>query len=629
MLQAIRDKAQGWIAWVIVVLITIPFALFGIQEYLGNSADPSVASINGTEITQRQLDNRVRDFRESMRIRLGASYSADMFPDELIKQQVLDGMINESLLQQATTDWNMRSSDEQTRAYIQSIPSFQTDGRFDQRIYKSAVRNRGMNSAGFEAAVRQEMVANQLRNGISNSSFVTDKTLLEQVRLSDQKRDIRYLRVPASSFNKADQVTEEQARKFYEENQADYQVPERVKLAYILLSSDALTQLVEVDEDKLRTYFDENQNSFIADEERRIRHILVASGSDDDAARAKAQSLLEKIRAGAEFSDIAKDSDDPGSAANGGDLGWVNKGVMVKPFEESAFSLAKDELSGLVKSKFGYHIIQVTGIRGGSEAGFDELRAQVETAYRKREAEDLYFNYVERLTDAAYETPDNLSSVAEEMALNLEMTDWVTQSSTLKGSMSSPKVINAAFSEDVLQRGNNSDLIELGTTESIVLRVQQHEVSTVRPFVDVSDDVMKKTAAAQASEQAVSTGESLLKRLRDGADLAEISAEKAWSLETTEKVARNQSNVPAEIVEAAFSVRPATVGVKTYTGVVSAEGDYFVISVDAIHYGDMSTLDDTAQQSRREQLQGNLGRNEFVKETQLLRERALIELPGS
>lgn len=626
MLQAIREKAQGWIAWAIVILISIPFALFGIQQYLGVSANPPVAKVNGDDITSQQLDQRVRQFREDMRRRLGKSFVPELFEDAALKPQVLQRMIDETLLRQAADDWNMRISDAQVSAYIRSIPQLQNEGRFDAGLYEATVRNQGLTKAGFEAMVRSDMLAQQQQAGVVSSVLVTDSQLAEQVRLADQKRTAAYVRIPAKDFTDTANVSDEDAQAYYKSHQQDYAVPERVKLAYIHLSADALTDQVEVSDEKLHEFFDTHRDEFVATQERKVRHILIESNKDNDAEKkALAEKLLQQLREGADFAELAKQySNDPGSAEDGGDLGWINRGVMVKPFEDAVFAARKNELVGPVKTEYGYHIILVSDIRGGEEATFEQVRTQVDQAYRKQQAEELYYNYFERLADLAYETPDSLVPVAEALGLTVEHTDWVTRAKGPQG-LDDPKVRNAAFSEDVLQQGNNSDVLELKPTEAVVLRVQEHEAETVRPFKSVREQAIEAVARAQASEKARAEGEKTLQKLRQDGGLAEIAKGHAWKLEKR-TLSRHNASVPVELVEAVFAVPALKDGKTAYTGVVSAEGDYLLAAVSRISDGDIQGLSEDERKAVRAKLSRTMGLLEFKGVLQALRARADIEI---
>ena len=633
MLQAIREKAQGWIAWAIVILITIPFALWGIQEYLGVGSEPEVAVVEGETITQRMLDQRTRDFRENMRLQLGSAYRPDLFEDSVLKGRVLEGMVEEVVLATSAEDWNLRTSDLQARSFIASIPAFQREGRFDQQAYETAVRNRGMSRAGFEHNVRQDMLLGQLRSGVRETVFVTEADLATRVRLKNQKRAMNYARVPADLFR--DQITfsNEDLKRFYESNLDRYRTPEQVKLEYVLLDPDTLGSLIEVNPEALEQYFEDHRTEFVAPEERAMRHILfaVSSGASDQdvlAVKDKATDLLGRVRAGEDFAELAKEhSDDPGSAGNGGDLGWVEPGVMVPAFEQAAFSLGKDQISELVRTDFGFHIIQVTDIRGGSDAGFAELRDQVETAYRKFEAENLYFDYAERLAESAYESPDSLTPAAEMLALQIQKTDWITRDTMLPGALASPKVINVAFSDDVLTEGNNSELLEVDQQQALVLRVAEHKPSGVKPFSDNLELIEQDYRNVKASDAAAEAGAAAITTLSSGqGTLQQIASDNGWPLEQPGEVARQQAGVPAEVLAKAFSIKPPVQDQAAYAGVVSAEGDYMLIEIGAVKGGELGSLSEADRQTVSEQAALQVGNAQLRYFTDSLRDRAKIEI---
>ena len=633
MLQAIREKAQGWIAWAIVILISVPFALWGIQEYLGVGGEPEVAVVDGEAITERMLDERTRDFRESVRQSLGSSYSPDLFDDARLKTQVLDTMVEELVLSNSSKDWNLRTSDEQARSFIAGIPAFQREGRFDQQSYEAAVRNRGLSRAGFEQRIRQDMALAQLRSGIRDSAFVTEAQLETRVRLRDEQRSVTHVRIPAAAYRDQVTVTQDELRSFYEANVDRYRTPERVKLGYVLLDAAALADLIQVDEQRLQQYFTDHRAEFVAREERAMRHILIAlaPGADEAAieqARVQADDLLEQLRGGADFAALAEQhSADPGSAANGGDLGWVERGMMVPAFEEAAFALEKDAISEVVRTDFGFHLIQVTDVRGGSDAGFEDMRDKVEQAYRKFESENLYFDYAERLAENAYENSDSLLPAAEALGLSVQTTDWVMRDTNLPGVLASPRVINAAFSDDVLLEGHNSELIEVGPQQAVIVRVAEHEPAGVKPFDDNLAAIEQAYRQEKATETAAETGKKLLDELRTGnLVLAQLASDHAWRLEEPGAVGRDDPQVPAEVLASAFGLTPPQDGKSAFAGVVSAEGDYLLIEVSAIERGSLESLAEAERPLIAEQAAGQLANAQMRYVTQDLRDRAKIEI---
>ena len=633
MLQAIREKAQGWIAWTIVILISVPFALWGIQEYLGVGSEPEVAVVNGEKITQRMLDQRVRDFRENLRFSLGDNYSAELFDDARLKPQVLNAMVEERLLADSASDWNLRTGDAQARGFIVTVPAFQRDGRFDQQAYEAALRNRGMSRVSFEQGVRQDLALSQLRGGIRETVFVTETDLRARVRLGAEQRSVRYARLPASSFIDQAVPSEEQLRRYYESNQDRYRTPERVQVDYLLLDASALGSLVDVNDEALQQYFRDHRAEFVAREERAMRHILVTvapgAGEDDVAkAQGKANDLLAQLRGGADFASLAQaNSDDPGSAKSGGDLGWVERGLMVPAFEDAAFTLAKGDFSDPVRTEFGFHIIQVTDVRGGSDATFADMRDKVEAAYRKFEAENLYFDYAERLAQSAYENSASLTPAAEALGLTVRTTDWVTRSGQLPAPLDAPKVMNAVFSDDVLAEGHNSELIEVGPQRAVVLRVAEHEAAGVLGFDQNRQTIESDFRKANASEMAAQTGVKFLGELESGnGNLTALATEQSWPVEAPGRIGRNDHAVPAEVLAKVFALAPPQSSKPQYAGVVSAEGDYFLIEVDSVQGGELASMPQAERAKVMEQAVAQAANAQLNYFTSSLREQADIKL---
>ncbi|MCB1801328.1 MAG: SurA N-terminal domain-containing protein [Gammaproteobacteria bacterium] len=630
MLQAIREKAQGWIAWAIVILISIPFALWGIQEYLGVGGEPEVAVVNGEPITERMLDQRTREFRENLRASLGDSYSASLFDDAELKPQVLDAMIEEKVLVDTTRDWNLRASDPQVRGFIASLPAFQRDGAFDQLAYESAVRNRGMTRAGFEQSIRQEMTVRQLRAGLANSAFVTETALAARTRLQEQKRDIAYAVIPASAYTDAVNVTDQALADFFAANSERYRVPERVRLNYLVLDAPGLGQYVDVEESALRQYFEDHRSEFMAHEERAMRHILFAvpggaEGEQVEAAKAKAEKVMERIRAGEDFASLASEfSDDPGSAANGGDLGWVERGMMVAPFEQAGFALSKGEVSELVRTDFGFHIIQVTDIRGGSDATFDDLREQVDAAYRKFEGENLYFEYAERLAESAYENSDSLVPASEALDLTIKTSDWLSRDSSPAGLLAHPKVLNIAFSDDVLGERHNSELIEVGPQQAVVIRVADYEPAGTPPLEQIKDRVRADFVKDSASRTAAETGSKALQELASGTSLEALAGRHAWRFEHPGFVQRDGSEAPFAVVAKAFGMPPSTNGLR-HAGVSSENGDYLLLELRAVEGGSLDHLSVAERPLVAEQVGSQLGAAQFDYVSESLLREASVE----
>lgn len=593
MLLAIRDKAQGWIAYAIVILISIPFALWGINEYFGTGGDPVVAEAEGVEITQRELDTAVQRYRNGLRERLGASYDPDMFPDSMVRQQVLGSMIRDVVISETAADLGLRAGNDMVRNSIRQVPAFQSNGQFDPRAYESALRTQGYSPSSFEERLRGEMATTLLERGITDGVLVTETEVRNYLSLANQMRDFSYVVVPAAKFSDGEAPTAEAIKTFYEENAVRFIRPERVKVAYLELSRELLADSLSVTEENLREYYDVHKAEFTAPEQRRVRHILIAVGDEgEDAALEQAQTLLAELRAGGDFAELAKThSADPGSGSAGGDLGLVGRGVMVAPFEESAFSLEPGVISEPVKSQFGYHLIEVTEVVPEHVQSLEEARDRIATSWRQDEAERLYYDQAERLADLSYENPGSLEVAADALALQVQESDWVSSAGGMGGVLDNPKVLAAAFSEDVLVRGNNSDAIELDATHMLVLRTMEHEDAAPKPLDEVREEIVATLNQQRASEAAKELADNALAEVQAGEDLASVAALYGLSVMTAEGLVRTGSEEhPPALVRAVFTAGIPVDGKPVIAETALGGGDRAVFVLDNVVNADTASL---------------------------------------
>jgi peptidyl-prolyl cis-trans isomerase D len=630
MLQSIRDKAQGWIAWAIVILISIPFALWGIQEYLGIGGEPIVAQVDGEDVPERDLERRARDFRENLRISLGAAYDPDLIDEPTLRAQVLDRMIDERVLLDGAADWGLRAGDSLVAGTIQNIPVFQRDGRFDNALYDTVLRNQGMNRPMFESGVRQDIVANQVRAAVQDSAVVTQRQLAEAARLVHQERQLSYLVIPSAPFEAEVQVSDDALDAYYQGRRDEFLVPERVSVQYLLLAVDELAAGVKVDEAALRNYYEQHAAAFRTPEQRHVRHILIAlpAGADEAAeaaALAQAQAVRERLQAGEDFAAVAREaSQDPGSAEAGGDLGWIEPGMMVEAFETAAFKLGANELSEPVRSQFGYHLLEVVEIRGSGAGSFEQVRDKVEAAYRRHEAENQFYDYAERLADLTYENPGSLAPAAEALGLEVRTAPAFTRQQA-PAELDSPKVLTAAFSNDVLEQGNNSEIIELSNDRVAVLRVLEHQPEQLRPLAEVREQVAARYRRDQAAAAAAAAGDSALSELAPGESLASLAAARGWRLEQVDYVARDALQVPQPVLERAFALQPPVQGAMS-RGAVSLGGDYALVEVSAVRDGDLAKLDEGKRAVLENRLRNAASRSDMEQLLADLRNRADVEI---
>ena len=633
MLQSIRERAQGVIAWFIVILISIPFALFGINSYLGGGSEPVAASVNGQEITQNEFEKGYRDFRQSLRQRLGENYRPEMIDEAKLRQEVLQMMIRNNLLTQKSEAMGLRVADELVRQVIVSIPGFQVGGSFNQDAYERGVRLQGLTPAGFEEQMRRGMVSEQLSKAVTNSEFTTRSELESLVRLRMQQRTFSHLVIPAARLLEGIEVSEQAIAAEYEANPDRFMAPERVKIEYLDLDLDGIAATLEADEETLRAYYNEHENQYKTREQRRASHILIpvdegSSEADVEQARAEAEAALKRVRDGESFAEVAKElSQDPGSAEEGGDLGFFESGIMDPAFDEAVFSLSVGEVSEPVRTPFGFHIIKLDEVREPIGKSFEEARQEVEQAYLKGEAGRLFYEYAEQLANITYEEPGSLQPAAEALGLEVKTGDWITRDGG-EGILAAPKVVGAAFSEDVMIAGNNSEAIELDPEHVMVLRVVDHEERSIKPLDAVEGQIRDRLRVERAMEKAQQRGEELVTRLEEGLALDALAAELGLEIVPAKQVGRDEREFPADLIEHLFTMpRPVDDG-NSYGYLAMASGDLAVVSLSEVVEGTMADANEVGGEAAlTDAMQRSRGKSYFQHMQANLYSQAEIEIP--
>jgi len=593
MLQTIRTRTQGWVAWVIVALISIPFALWGIQSYFDVGSEPVAATINGIEISNRDLDRRVQETRIKLREQLGASYDLAAFDDQRLRTEVLNKLIQDMLLLDVTQQLGLRVSDQDIQMQVLSEPAFQKDGRFDRETYERMLQLQGLAPVQFEAQVRQQMTSTQLIRAVAGSEFVTRTELAQYQRFAQQQRELAYAQFHTADFANATPPDDAAISAFYTTNTARFQTPEQVKLDYILLDASALTTQIAITDEELRQHYTTTQARFIQPERRKISHLLLKVANEADEATAnqtltKLNEIRTRILAGETFADLAKQfSADSGSAAQGGSLGEVEKGVMVPAFEQAAFALPVGEVSTPVRTQFGYHLIVVTAITPSVTKGFDDVREQLLAELRKQRGDAQFYELGERLANLAYESPDRLEPAAEALGLTVQKSDWLARTGGT-GILSQPKVLAAAFSEEVLTEGRNSELIEpeRDSLQAVVVRVAEHRAADVKPLAEVRDEIIAALKAETASAATEAAASAAAKQLREGADWAAVLGNA--KLETPGLVTRQTDKIPAEVLETAFTLPLPTEGAVSVGTARLAQGDVAVVRLLRVQDGEIT-----------------------------------------
>ncbi|MCO6414155.1 MAG: SurA N-terminal domain-containing protein [Thiogranum sp.] len=635
MLQAMRDKVMGWLGWIIIGLIIITFALFGLGSYLQDKTRVFAAKVNDVEISPRDLATAYQQQRAQLEEMLGDNFKPGLIDDQAIKRRALDTLINRALLLQAAQTDGMAVSDQLLAATIHAIPAFQVDGEFSEELYQQFLIQRGATAAGFEADTRSSLAAEQLVNGLSRTVFVAPYELEQAYSLQEQQRDFSYVVVPAAAFEKDVEISEEEIAQYYSDHGDQFMIPERVRLAYVRLTAEQLGANIEIDDAELEAYYEERKQALQTLEQRRASHILIQVASDADetaveAARTKAADLRARIGDGEDFSKLAKEfSDDPGSAPDGGDLGFFSRGAMVPEFEASVFSLDEGDVSDLVRTQFGFHIIKLTGVRESEIPPLEQVRDELLAEMQQRRAGDLFYGQLDQLTDLSYEVPDTLDEAASALGLQVQTSDWLTADGG-PGIGEYPQVVAAAFSDDVLEAGHNSEPVQVGENDVIVVRVAEREAAHRAPLNEVRDQIAKILTRQKAAQAAQDRGEALLEKLQQGASMDELEEHAGIDItvEKADGIKRSATEYPAGLIKAAFSLGKPAPGSPVDHGEALPSGDYAVMRLTAVKEGDVAAMQ---EQSRDRFVRGYESmRSSLAVSTLLrgLRERAEIVIPA-
>ncbi len=631
MLTEIRSRATGWIAWFIVILISIPFALWGVNTYFEGAAEINVAVVNGEEIDQRAY----RDALEVSRARLGQLLGDNADPELTnsaeFKNNVLTGLITQVLLSMDADQKGYRFSDAQLRQFIQSVPAFQRDNRFASDLYESAARSQGYSVSDFEQRLRRQNVIDQIRIGFTDTSIVTDHTLDALLRLALQRRHFDYATVRRQEFIDRVEISEAEIEKEYNDNAHRYQEPEKIKVQFVRLAVADLEKTIALSEPELRQIYETNKDRYRAPEQRKVSHILITvpqSADEDRLAEAlsEASALAERARGGEDFAELAREhSQDPGSAPKGGDLGVLVRGVMVKPFEEAVYRLRVGEVSGPVKTRFGYHVIKLTDLVPESVQTFEQAREQIEREERRRLSEAQFIEQAETFRNLVYEEPQTLAPVAEELGLSLGESDWFSVDDGT-GIAANARLREAAFSNDVFIEGLNSETVEIDANTLVAVRKLETQTARQKPLDDVRADIERTLRENRARERARQLGAQLLSELEAGGDWEQLLSNNALQAEAVSQARHERRAEPnPQVVAEVFRARPPQSDQPVYGGVDSGSGDYVLFRLTKVEDGDPVQSDSSVRDRFRAALERRNGYDFFLSYQQGLRDQADIK----
>ena len=583
MLQTIHDKLKGWVAGVVLGAIALVFVFWGINWTL--SAPTYAAKVNGIEISPNEVRQAYQQQLAQMERQSNAPLDDTM--RNVIKQRVLDQYVNSEALVTRADELGYRVSDADLLAEMAKVPALQADGKFDYGHALAVLRAQGRSPAEIEELFRRDAKLRQLEAALSASSFATPTEMKALRAMTQQQRELSWLTVSAAKYAATAVPDDAAIKAYYDAHKSSYMTPETVNLRYVELSLSQLAAKVAVDDAQLKAYYDEQKaktpERFVQAEQRRVRHILlpVNDPKEDAAAKAKAEGILKRAQSGEDFAKLAKEfSQDPGSAAQGGDLGWSERKIFVGPFADAAFDMKVDEIRGPVKTQFGYHILRLDGIQAPTVKTFEQAKTELETEYKRGEAERLFNNAQDQLADAALQNATDIDVVAKKAGLTVQDIPNFSRSEGGGALGNVPAVNEAAFSQDVLD-GRLSPIVEVEKGRGIVMRATDHKLPEQKPLEAVRNDVVAEWKKQRGIELAAAAAADAVKRLNGGESWEAVAKSLGLSAPPPKFIARSDQDVPMEIRISAFKA-PKPQQKSIYENVDLRDGDAALFAFSAV-----------------------------------------------
>ncbi len=619
--QSIHDNAKGWIAYAIVFFISIPFAFFGIQSYLGGGSEKVVAVVNGDEIGLQMVQNEVSQQKQRIIQMFGKIPPG--FDDSGMKRSALETIVNQTLLRQHAMENNYRASATEVVDVLATFPAFQKDGQFDAETYHQAIALQKRNAKAVEEQVRSSITNNQFNDAITSTAFLPKTEMENYQKLVNQKRDTEVYTLILKDQEAGIEVTDEMVQKHYNENKDAFQTEEQVKVAYVELKQQEVAAALSFEDSELQQYYNENIERYKEKGQFKASHIRIniTDKLNKEQAKQKARALYEAIIAGEKtFDDVAAMKDDALFAELGEKIGFIDKGTMNKVFEEIVFNTKEGEVAEPIQTPDGFEIIKVLALKQESQKSFEQVKVDVSKHLSKEKSEEKFEDLRDALRTSAFENDGSLQPAIDEIKGKQMTSDWFSRS-TGEGVTANSAVKQAAFTTEVLNEGKNSSLIEIAPGHVMVLRLEENKKPALKPLVDVSAEIKTLLVTQQGKKQLEEKGEKLLTAVKATKDWTALGEDKLASVVKYADVVRDGSKVPAHLIRTLFDLSASTGSLPLYTSVVAPNGDYSIIALVAVKAGEVA-IDETTKQ----QYAGYVGNREQRAVMQALRDQADVEL---
>ncbi|WP_432459206.1 peptidylprolyl isomerase [Agarivorans sp. QJM3NY_25] len=603
MLEKLREGSQGPVAKIILGLVILSFALAGVGSYIASPSEQLAATVNGESISRAEFDKAYQNERARLENQFGDAFNqlaADPSYMAQFRNNVLDRMVSERLLDQAAEQYGLRISDAQLKSQILKMPEFQVDGRFDNDRYLAVLSRAHFQPSQFRDMMRNDLTRQQLQNALLGSEFALPSEAELLAKLNQQTRDVRYVTIPTANFVAAEKPSSEDLKAYYQAHKDSFKTEESVDVEYILVDADELAKTIAVSPEEIDQFYKANSQTYTQPEKRKVAHILVNFGDDEAAALTKAEQLLAKLNQGEDFAALAAESsDDSFSGEKGGELDWFESGVMDPAFDEAAFALAqKGDVSPIVKSAFGYHLIKLLDVQTAQVKPLDQVSEQISQQLRHEKAQTAFYEQAQKVAELSFEVPDSLVEVASETGLKLETVKGLSRTNA-NAVLGQAQVISKLFDPEFIAEGLNSDVIQLADNSSVVVRVTGHSAAIVKPFEVVESQIASNLTQSRATQAAQAYADKLIAALKSGEGLDDLLYQQHLQFTTKSKLTRDSQELEPQVIRHLFMMAKP-LAQKVAGRISTMNGDQLVLQLTAVN--EVETVESTETQRWLQQL---------------------------
>ncbi len=565
MLQKIRQKTQGWFAWVIIALIAVVFVFWGMSGSLLGASEEVVVKVNGNKITTQDLQLTYERLAQQQQLaQLLSGIEQPTINEAMLRNQALQALVHEHVLSKQAEKQGFAISREQVDSLLVMMPQFQINGEFSPQQYEQVIRQLHFTPSSFRDAVKDEMLITQAESSLTDSIFLLPYQINNAVALVNQSRDIQYVIFNGKDFKKNVKVTDENIKAYYNSHQSEFMTEEKIDIAYVMLDKSKIENTVKTaiqpSDKELDEYYQVHISGYATPERRSARHILISVSPNADkaekaAAKQEADAIAEQARNSASFAELAQEySMDTGSASRGGDLGYFARGEMVPAFEEAVFAAQKDEIVGPVQTEFGYHVIYIEDIEPSQAPAFAEVKEDLQAQWYSDQIDEQFEHQLAELDQMAFENPDELNILAQAFDVPVQEIVITSDLENNPALVQNPRVLTAIATEPVLIQRQNSDLVRVSDNQAMILRVTEHELPELKPFDEVRAQAREGLVERQGLILAREKAKSIIEQFAAGMSANSIATEENFTWDAEKGLNRHNFEVPYEVVQAAFSV---------------------------------------------------------------------------